>query len=337
MVITKSDEQGYVTDFERSHYTRLAKGGAGLIVQEATCINETGKLCDTQLGIWDDRQIPGLRSIVEPVHKNGAAIVLQIHHAGVKSTGDKLDVPFDFEIEMFGRIARGKSMTLETARRIQQEFIRAGRRAYEAGYDGVELHAAHGYLLSQLLNPGVNVRTDVLGTDPQSYVRSIAEGIRQATDNNFIIGIRLGGFEPTLEDGLNTVRRLRGTVDYFHVSYGYSADQEAIQRLKDSAYPYEQTIYAAQQVKKLLVEEFRDHTPVIAVSGITSPEMAEAILQDTGVDFVSIGRGHLVNPDWTKDAMAGCDTGKCLHCKRCLWKQDKCPGIALLKRKRGVK
>lgn len=148
MVITKSDEQGYVTDFERSHYTRLAKGGAGLIVQEATCINETGKLCDTQLGIWDDRQIPGLRSIVEPVHKNGAAIVLQIHHAGVKSTGDKLDVPFDFEIEMFGRIARGKAMTLETARRIQQEFIRAGRRAYEAGYDGVELHAAHGYLLS---------------------------------------------------------------------------------------------------------------------------------------------------------------------------------------------
>lgn len=333
MVVTKSDEHGCVTDFERQHYRKFAEGGAGLIIQEATCINDSGKLCDTQLGVWNDGQIEGLRSIVEIAHKNGAAIVLQIHHAGVKSTGNKLDVPFDFDIEMHGRRVCGKAMSLETARRIHDEFVEAGRRAYEAGYDGVELHGAHGYLISQLLNPVVNIRDDSLGTDPQGYVRSIMEEIRKVTDDEFIIGIRLGGLEPNLKDGLNSVRKLRGAADYFHVSYGYSTDETEAARIKAAGFPYEYTIYAAKEIKRMLKEEFGDDTPVIAVSGINSPAMAEDILQRYGVDMVSIGRGHLINPNWAEDAAAGLETGKCLKCKKCMWKWGKCPGIAVRKKK----
>lgn len=334
MVITKSDEKGHVTDYERQHYRKFAEGGVGLIIQEATCINDTGKLCDTQLGVWNDSQIEGLRSIVEIAHENGSAILLQIHHAGVKSTGDKLDVPFDFEIEMHGRYISGKAMTLETADRIRQEFIEAGRRAYEAGYDGVELHGAHGYLISELFNPKANIRQDILGTDPQGYVRSIMEGIRETTDEKFIIGIRIGGLEPNLQDGLNSVRKLRGAADYFHVSYGYMTDEAEVEQIRKSGFPYEPTIYAAKEVKRMLVEEYGDNTPVLAVSGIRSPEMAEDILQTYGIDMVSIGRGHLINPNWVRAAMEGRETGKCIHCKKCQWKWDKCPGIILLNKAR---
>ena len=193
MVITKSDQYGYVTPYEEEHYRRMAEGGARLLIQEATCVNRTGKLCGTQLGIWEDGQIEGLNRLVRIAHENGAKMLVQLHHAGVKSFGDDIDAPFDFDMDLFGRHIRGSAMTSETAERIQRDFIRAGRRAWEAGYDGVEIHGAHGYLLSQLLNPGMNVRQDSLGTDPHSYVQTILEEIRRETDENFIIGIRIGG------------------------------------------------------------------------------------------------------------------------------------------------
>lgn len=334
MVITKSDKYGCVTANEQEHYLRMAEGGVGLIIQEATCISDTGKLCDTQLGVWKDEQIQGLQSIVDIAHANNTAIVLQIHHAGVKSTGTNLDVPFDYDIEMHGRRVAGKAMSLDRAGVIREQFIEAGRRAYQAGYDGVELHGAHGYLISQMLNPGVNTRYDSLGIDPQGYVRSIMEGIRKVTDESFIIGIRLGGMEPNLKNGLDSVRKLRGVADYFHISYGYSTDEKEKEQICASDFPYEPTIYAAKAVKRMLTNEYNDRTPVIAVSGITSPAVAEDILQRYHIDMVSVGRGHLVNPNWVKDAVAGRETGKCLHCNKCQWKSGKCPGITLLERRR---
>ena len=332
MVITDSDESGTVTDREVAHYRRLGASGAAMVIQEATCVNDHSKLCATEIGIWDDRQIEGLRRISEAIHAGGAKAFMQLHHAGIKSVGDRREVPYDYDEVLWGTPIRGSAMTQETAERIRDEFIAAGRRAMLAGYDGVELHAAHGYLLSQILNASLNRRTDTLGTDPCGYVRSILDGIRQATDGKLLVGIRIGGEEPTIADGIDHVLRLRGSADYFHVSYGFS-ESPATRSAAVADFPYSATVWMAMRVKQAL-RQVGDDTPVLAVGDLSKPGIAERVLAETGVDMVCVGRGHLVNDQWSNDLRAGRAAGACLLCRQCRWREGICPGQRLLRKQR---
>ncbi|WP_338059173.1 NADH:flavin oxidoreductase [Clostridium beijerinckii] len=313
-------KDGYVTSENLDRYKELAKGGPGLIIQEATCINKDGRLSEKQIGIWEDNQIEGLKNIVNAVHEEGCKIFIQIHHAGVTGISKSPLCPSPYEYKGFAGTVIGREMTKEDIESIQKDYIEAVRRAYEAGYDGVELHGCHGYLISQFLNKNVNKRTDEYGTNPERFVLEILEGIRKVTPEEFVIGIRLGGFEPSIEDGVSYAKILdKSGIDFLDISYGFFNEQE-INISKD--YKYSNAVYAAEKIKQEV------SIPVFAVNGINSAEIAEEILNETNVDIVDIGKGILINPNWANHAMDGKDTGKCLNCAKCMWfgQSEVCPG-----------
>lgn len=320
VVYSWSDDTGHVTQKHIDHYEAIAKGGAGLIIQEGTCVNKKGRLADTQLGIWEDAQVEGLKKITDAVHRHETPILVEIHHAGVTGFAEGVVCPSDYECMVKGQLKKGHKLSLEELHAIQQDFIIAARRAYLAGYDGVEIHACHRYLISQFLNRRVNRRDDGYGQKPELFALEIIHEIRQQTPSDFIIGLRLGGFEPTLEDGIEYARIFEESgVDFLDISYGF-VQESTPEAPKD--YPFKDIIYAAQKIKEAV------SIPVFAVNGINSPELADKILEQTKVDMVDIGRGTLVNYNWVNDAKAGRDVGTCLYCKTCMWRVDpmKCPG-----------
>lgn len=324
-----NDENGMASERNVEHYRALAKGGAGLIIQEATCVDPQGKLSRDQLGIWSDEHIPGLAEIANAVHEEGAPILIQIHHAGIISETDAPVCPSDYSFEFKGKERHGKELSREEIKKIEQEFIDGARRAYEAGYDGVELHGCHNYLLCQFLNRRVNRRTDEYGSDHMQIVKNILDGIRKVTPKEFIVGIRLGAFEPTILDGIAHAKKLEEWgIDFINVSYGFHAEAEPE---KPEGYPFAEAIYGAKRIKEAV------GIPVFAVFGIQDGETAEKVLEDTHADMVNIGRGFLVNYDWAKDVKEGRDPGKCLYCRTCVWRanSDTCPGKVLLERNRG--
>ena len=317
---------GSVAPENVERYKKLAQGGAGLIIQEATCINIDGRLSQKQLGIWKDEQIEGLKSIVNAVHEEGCPIFVQIHHAGVVGISENPLCPSAYEYNNYGKTVVGHEMTIEDIKSIQSDFIEAARRAYEAGYDGIELHGCHGYLICQFFNKRVNKRTDEYGNNPEKFVIEILEGIRKVTPEEFVVGIRLGGFEPTIEDGVHYAKVLeRNGVDFLDISYGFGSEQEMN---VPEGYKYSNAVYAAEKIKEEV------SVPVFAVNGIYSAETAEEILKERDIDMVDIGKGALINPNWANDAKEGNDTGKCLSCSKCMWfgQSQVCPGKVMFEK-----
>lgn len=321
-------DDGMVTEHSVNHYRKIAQGGAGLVIQEATCISRRGRLGGDQLGIWEDAQIPGLKRIVEAVHGEGVPIFVQIHHAGVISSEENRVCPSDYVVEHKGITKQGRELTIDEIHVIEEEFIQAVRRAYEAGYDGVELHGCHSYLLSQFMNRRVNKRTDEYHADDMLIVKNILEGIRRVTPPSFVVGIRLGAFEPTIEDGIAHAKWLEEHgIDFINVSYGFSQDADPV---KPENYPFAAAVYGGKRIKEAVL------VPVFAVYGIQNGGMAEAALEDTKADMINIGRGVLVNDNWANDVREGRDPGKCLYCQRCIWRAQTeiCAGKELLERRR---
>ncbi|WP_026881121.1 NADH:flavin oxidoreductase [Clostridium akagii] len=326
MVVGFTDD-GYVANENIERYKKLAQGGPGLIIQEATCVNSGGKLLGNQLGIWEDGQIEGLKNIVNAVHQEGCPIFIQIHHAGVVGISKEPICPSAYEYKNYdGRVVVGKKMTIEDIKSLQNDFIDAARRAYSAGYDGVELHGCHAYLISQFLNKKVNKRTDEYGENPEKFVIEILEGIRKVTPKEFVVGIRLGGFEPTIEYGIHYAKVLeKNGIDFLDISYGFMSEQEMH---VNEDYKFTNAVYAAGKIKKEVL------IPVFAVNGIKSAEIAEEILDETNVDIVDIAKGFLINNNWANDAKNGKDTGKCLDCAKCMWfgQSKVCAGKVLFER-----
>lgn len=323
-----SDDSGMVTEKNVEHYRAIAKGGAGLVIQEATCISRNGRLSLDQLGIWEDGQVAGLKKIVDAVHGEGVPILLQIHHAGVIGAEEDRVCPSEYTCVHKGIEKHGRMLTVEEIKTIEQEFIDGARRAFEAGYDGVELHGCHNYLLCQFMNRRVNRRTDAYCAEGMEIVKNILEGIRKVTPPEFVVGIRLGAFEPEIADGIAHAKWLEENgIDFIDVSYGFSYEAEEI---KPEDYPFTEAVYGAKRIKEAV------SVPVFAVNGIQTGEQAEGVLMDTGVDMVDIGRGVLVNYSWADDVKEGRDPGKCLYCKTCMWRVDpaRCAGRILYERKK---
>jgi len=322
------NEEGTVTEKNVEHYRSIAKGGAGLIIQEATCVSRDGRLSRDQLGIWDDAHVEGLKRIVEAVHEEGVPIVVQIHHAGIITESGEAVCPSEYQCTYKGKERHGRELTVPEIRQIEKDFIDGARRAYEAGYDGVELHGCHNYLLCQFFNRRVNRREDEYASDGMKIVENILNGIREVTPPEFIVGIRLGAFEPEIADGIAHAKWLEAHgIDFINVSYGFNAEAKPE---KPEGYPFAEAIYGAKRIKEAV------HVPVFAVYGIQNGEMAEKALCDTNADMINIGRGVLVNYNWANDVKEGRDPGRCLYCKTCMWRVDpeKCAGRKLLNGKR---
>ena len=323
---------GYATQMNIGHYRAIAAGGPGLIVQEATCVSPSGRLSVCQLGIWEDGQIDGLRRITEAVHAEGGVIFIQLHHAGILSVDEPRYCSSDFEARLpNGAPVTGREMTLAEISLVKRQFTDACKRAELAGYDGVELHGCHSYLLSQFFNNRINRRLDAYGKETGLLALEILNEARTAVSDSFVVGVRLGGFEPALADGISHAKALaRAGADFLDISYGFKGEMEP-EKPKD--FPYLDIIYAAQEIKASV------DRPVFAVNGINSVKTAGNILSDTGVDMAGVGRATLVNYNWSNDAMRGKDTGGCLGCRECMWRIDysKCPGRLRHARNAGLK
>lgn len=277
---------GYVAEENVEHYQAIAKGNLGLVIQEATSVSKTGRMIETQLGVWEDAQTAGLKRITDAVHEVDGTVILQLNHAGLMSTDGVRDCPSDFSVPvMFTLAMNGKEMTPETLEQVKQQFISAGRRAYEAGYDGIELQGADGYLISQFLNTNVNKRTDIYGKQPEQFALEILKGIRNLSSNTFVIGFRLGGFEPTLEKSIAYAELLEPYTDYFNISAGFSAINEASKPFKPEGYPFSENVYAAESIRKIVQK------PVFAVDAIEDMQMMKNVLEQTNTDMISIGYG----------------------------------------------
>lgn len=299
-----------------NHYKQIAQGGIGLIIVEATCVTNEGQLRPNQMGIWDDKHIEGLKGIVDAVHSEGATAILQIHHAGIVGVYGHLcpdEYPLNSEVT-------GIKMTLDEIYSISNSFIQAGLRAYQAGFDGVELHGCHSYLISQFLNNRVNKREDIYGKNPEKFVIDILTGIRKLVSKDFIIGIRMGGFEPTLEDGIRYAQIFdEAGFDFLDISYGFSQE---IEPYAPKDFPYKDIVYAAGEIKK------NCGIPVFAVNQIRTAEQAQGVLSLTNVDMIDIGRSILVDYNWANKVKNGITPNPCFGCKECKWFPDgqKCPG-----------
>ena len=325
VVYSWGDETGMVTDRHVKHYYELAHGGAGFVRQEATSVSETGRLTMDQLGIWKDEQKEGLGRIKNVLKAAGMPAVLQLSHAGLlaKRPEDRVSPSF-CGIEQNGEHYEGRALSIDEIQKIESDFIAAARRAFEIGYDGVELHACHGYLLSQFMNARVNLRTDRYCSADNLFLSNIIDGIRRVTSDDFLIGIRLGVFEPDIETGIkNAIWLETKGVSYIEAYYG--CDWASEPRAPES-FPFNSSIYGAKKVKEAV------QIPVFTGFEITSGQQAEAILAETGADMVTIGRGHLVNPKWGRAVRAGLNPGSCFRCGWCMWKldPDQCPGGRLV-------
>ena len=298
-------------------YEARAVGGAGLIIPEIARVNDVhGAGMMRQLSVSKDRHIEGLAKLAAVVHKHGTKIFIQLHHPGRETvtalTGGPVVSASAIPCKYLQQETR--ALSTEEVKALIQQFIAGGVRVKKAGCDGVELHAAHGYLLQQFLSPYTNKREDEYGGSFENRLRMITEiieGIRAQCGTDFPIGVRLSVEEFLDKTGV--------TEDYIHIQDGVKIDVSV--GLYETGNVCVEPISFPQGWRKDLIKAVKDHVsiPVIGVSCIREPQIAEQFLEGSIVDFVSMGRSWLADEEWGRKVLEGRENElcKCINCLRC--------------------
>jgi NADPH2 dehydrogenase len=317
-------QDGLLTLSNIQRYRDRARGGVGLIIIEATCIDKTGRISPSQLGLWSDDQIKGFSQIAGYCRDYACRVLAQIHHAGLAASGSVTDVPIapsDFQgLSRSGQVIRARALTSAEIITIQDEYVASAVRARQAGLDGVELHGAHGYLLSQFFSPLVNKREDDYGGSLENRTRFAAEiiaKIRRAAGQDFIISCRLGCDEPDIESSIRIARLLETAgVDMLHISTGmtsYIAGEIADVPVP-AYFHYNSIVFRGTRIKEKV------KVPVVLSNGIKAPLDADYLVKQNYADFVAIGRGLLVDPEWANKGQKYLPVTPCLRCKTCAYR-----------------
>ncbi len=284
--------EGEVTNRLINFYTMRA-GSIGLPIIEHAYISQTGKLSPKQLGIHNDKLTTGLEKLSAALHAVGAPAVLQITHAGGVANQKVIGTT------PAGPSAREKSRELQTEEleTITDEFAQAAERAVKAGFDGVELHGAHGYLLNQFFSPLFNMRSDDYGGSLENRMRfplKVVEKVRQTLSGKLLL-YRLGADDlapkgTKIEDAAAFAQALeQAGVDIIDVSGGMcGSEPKQLRHIKGYFIPQ------AHEIKRSV------STPVIGVGGITDAEYANNLVKNEKVDLVAVGRALLKDPKWAE-------------------------------------
>lgn len=310
----RPSEPGFVNDWHLAHLTSFAVGGAPMIFTEATAVTNTGRISPWDAGLWEDQHVAGWARVVDQVHEVGARIGVQLAHAGRKGSAY---APFHERsgsvpreeggwetvgagTDPFGSYATPRTLTTDEVGEVVRAFAASARRAVGAGFDAVEIHAAHGYLLHQFLSPLVNHRQDAYGGDDEGRRRltyEVVEAVRDALPDRIPVLVRVsatdwseeapGGVEGDLERTVELALGLeeRGA-DLIDVSSGGNLAQPRI-----AVGPGYQTRFA---------QRVREHVevPVASVGMITQARQAEHVLASGQADVVSLARAALADPHW---------------------------------------
>lgn len=364
MMLGHGQFDGTPTKQMRDYYEERAKGDVGLIITEIARVNDFhGVGAFAQLAVSKDYQIDPLRQMIDSIHKHDCKLIVQLHHAGYQAEpltvgllplSIQMDRWFSWYKGLFYNIApkarilaekgvvlstvspskvepnrftraRNRALTLKEIHNLQMEFIEGAGRVKMAGGDGVELHAAHGYLLQQFLSPRTNQREDQYGGSAENRVRFITEilqGIKAACGMDFPVIVRLTADECYSEigekgkgydlvEGVHIAKLLEEAgADAIHVSSG---------NYETMNYWLEPTSFKTGW-RKHLAKAVKDNVkiPVIAANVIRSPEQAEDQISEGYQDFVALGRPHIADPHWTLKVIEG-RQDEIKRCISCLW------------------
>ncbi|MBI2906822.1 MAG: FAD-dependent oxidoreductase [Chloroflexi bacterium] len=317
---------GEVTDTLINYYVERAKGGTGLITTEVTSVAEGGGNVHAQLSVSDDRYIPGLRRLARAVQACGARIALQLHHAGRRAGGPAPVAPSPIAYVGW---PTPRALTMAEIEGLVLALGAAARRAREAGFDAVELHGTHGYLIAQFLSPLTNRRTDRYGGALANRMRFGLEAmtaIKRAAGDDFPVICRITGDEglpggSTIEDAKVFAQELvKAGADALHVSAGggvASTPQDLLilsrRNVPVMGDPPGVFVPLAEAIRRVV------SVPVIAVGRINTPALAEEILAEGKADLVAVGRGVIADAQWAQKAAEGRpeDITICLACSEC--------------------
>ena len=313
------EQNGEMSFLHINYYEQRAKGGTGLIIVENASIDSPqGSNGTTQLRIDHDNYLPRLFKFCENIHRYGTKIAIQINHAGASAISSRINMQpvsaSDVPSKEGGEIPR--PLSREEILHIVKKYGDAAKRAQTAGFDAVEIHAGHSYLISQFLSPITNKRTDEFGGSVENrtrFCRMVIDEVRKQVGPFFPIMLRLSADElmeggNTLDDTLEYLDYLQEEVDIFDVSCGLNG---SIQYQIDANYlPDGWRSYMAKAVK----EKF--NKPCISMGNIRDPKVAERILADGDADLIGMGRGLIADPAWVNKVATGheCDLRKCISC-----------------------
>ena len=305
-----SADEGMVNDWHHVHLAGLARGGAGLVIAEATAVSPEGRITPGCAGIWTDEQGEAWSRTVAAIKAAGAVPGIQIGHAGRKASANR---PWEGDDHIAAGDPRGwdiiapsavpfganlpnvpRAMDLADIERVKADFVSAAQRALAAGFQWLELHFAHGYLAQSFFSTWSNQRDDDFGGDFEGRARFLMDtlaAVRAVWPENLPLAARFGvtEFDGTndLDEGIEMVRRFKaGGLDIIDVSVGFSTTTAQI--------PWGPAFMAP------IAERVRRETGLPATTSwfISDPVQADALIAEEKVDLVSIGRQMLANPRW---------------------------------------
>lgn len=299
--------RGEVTDRIIEYHRLRAEAGTALIIVEHAYVHPWGRLGDTQMGVDDDAMVPGLARLAKAIQGEGAAACLQLAHAGASTTVSAIGRapigpalmrhPFEKDADA------AEAATAEEIRLTIRAFGDAAVRAREAGFDAVEIHAAHGYLLSQFLSPLTNTRADEYGGDEWNRRRlhlEVLAAVRARVGPDFPVFIRLGASDDTpggleLEEAVRAAIKLTlSGVNLIDVSGGLQGSRALVVVARGPGW----FVPCAQAIKEAV------NVPVLVTGGFTDPLHADRVVREGRADLIGVGRAMLNDPGWARSAIA---------------------------------
>ena len=307
MATAKSGDDGRVTQQLLQYYDEKTQGGyIGLVITEHSFISQEGKASRGQLSISRDEDIDGLSKLAATIHKNHSKAIAQINHAGGAAKEEVTGCPpLSASAVRFPRADAHapfpKEMSREDINKVIRDFADAARRVKDAGFDGVELHSAHAYLLNQFYSPLVNKRNDAYcGYNIEGRLRlhlEVIQAVRQAVGEDYLVALRLGASDympggSTIEDSVLAAKEFeKAGIDLLDISGGFCFYTNPLS--KEQGYFNEITDRIKRNVS----------IPVILTGGITQAQAAEKLLQEKRADLIGVGRAILKDSLWAEKTM----------------------------------
>ncbi|MEQ9906518.1 NADH:flavin oxidoreductase/NADH oxidase [Pectobacterium odoriferum] len=313
---TYSANDGLINEWHQVHYASLARGGAGLVIVEATAVAPEGRITPHCTGIWNDEQAQAFAKVAKSIKDAGSVPGIQIAHAGRKASAN---IPWEGDDHIPAGDSRGwqtiapsaeafganlskqpQEMTLEDIARVRDDFVAAARRALEAGFEWLELHFAHGYLAQSFFSVHSNKRNDQYGGSFDNRSRFLLEtlaAVRDVWPQHLPLTARFGVIEfdgrdeETLQESIELTRRFKAAgLDMLSVSIGFSTPEANVPWAPAFMGPI------AKQVRE------QADLPVSSAWGFGTPELAEQAVASGQLDLVMVGKAHLANPHWSYQA-----------------------------------
>ena len=302
MAMDKGTSEGEVTDWIINHYLKRVTG-IGLVIVEHSYVHPLGKHSPRQMGIYDDKLIPGLTRLAKAIKGRGPAVAIQITHSGARISSAIEMQPIAPSASPFFAKESPRTLKIEEIESLIWSFGEAAARAKKAGFDAVEVHGAHGFLLNEFHSPLTNKRSDKYGGGLENRIRftlAVVSKVKEKIGDDYPFLFRLGADDRlpgglTIEEAKIIAKKLvEAGVHILDVSGGLCGSRP--QELKDTPGYF---VYLAKEIKKVV------DVPVIGVGGIKTREIADEIVRSGMVDLVAIGSAILKDPEWALKAVKG--------------------------------